>query len=242
MTSLKPAWYSRNGNNLVSDFINLLHPPYTLWHLSYVLIGIAISPIINVDRSIAVIVAFFFGLGIGAHALDETMGNPLRTRVSKNLLYAVGFTSLGIAILIGLYYTLTVSILILPFVIAESFFAVAYNLEMFKRRFHTDLVFALSWGAIPFLTAYFVNALSIGPAALLMACGIGILTYVQRTLSTQARLFRRKIEPVSSLNLENGEIIPVTSQELISPVEKSLKALTIMIFVFSLALVLSRIK
>jgi hypothetical protein len=241
MTSLKPAWYSRNGDNLLSDFVNLLHPPYTLWHLSYVLMGIAISPIINIDRSIAVVFAFFLGLGVGAHALDETMGNPLRTRVPKSMLYAIGFTSLGLAVLIGLYYTLTVSFLILPFVIVESFSAVAYNLEMFKKKFHTDFVFALSWGAIPFLTAYFVNDLSISLVALMMAFGIGLLTYVQRTLSTQARLFRRKITPVSSLGLENGESVPLTSEELISPLEKSLKALTIMIFVFSVALILSRI-
>lgn len=241
MSTLKPSWYSRDRHDAISEFINLLHPPYTLWHLSYVLIGIAMSPVIHIDRSIAVIIAFFLGLGIGAHALDETMGNPLRTRVSKKFLYIVGFASLSLAILIGLYYAIVVSILILPFVIVESFFAVTYNLEMFKKRFHSDLVFALSWGAIPFLTAYFVNSLSISPAAIVMAAGIGMLTFVQRTLSTQARLFRRKIKPVLTLNLENGESVPVTSQQLISPVEKSLKALTIMIFVISLALILSRI-
>jgi hypothetical protein len=241
MTSLKPSWYSSKNAGAVSDFINLLHPPYTLWHLSYVLIGIAMSPVIFLGRSVAVLVAFFLGLGLGAHALDETMGNPLRTRISKRRLYFVGFVSLSVAILIGIYYVVELSILILPFVAIESFFAVAYNLEVFEKRFHTDIVFALSWGSIPFLTGYFVNSLSFSIASLVMAVGIGLLTYVQRTLSTQARLFRRKIETVQSINLASGESIPMSSQELISPAEKSLKALTIMIFALSVALILTRL-
>jgi hypothetical protein len=241
MTTLKPAWYSSKNSGIVSDFINLLHPPYTLWHLSYVIIGVAISPIIYLDRSIAVLVAFFLGLGLGAHALDETMGNPLRTKISKTKLYIIGFVSLSAAVSIGLYYVLELSLLIFPFVAIESFFAIAYNLEIFKKRFHTDIVFAISWGSIPFLTGYFVNSLSLSLSSLVMALGIGLLTYVQRTLSTQARLFRRRINEVESINLVNGERIPMTSQEIISPAEKSLKALTIMIFALSIALILSRL-
>jgi hypothetical protein len=241
MTSLKPAWYSSGDKGLVSDFINLLHPPYTLWHLSYVLIGIAMSPIIYLDRSVSVLLAFFLGLGLGAHALDETMGNPLRLRISKAKLYLVGFVSLSAAISIGLYYVVELSIWILPFVALETFFAIGYNLEAFEKRFHTDIVFALSWGSIPFLTGYFINSLSFSVASIVMAIGIGLLTYVQRTLSTQARLFRRKIEAVRSINLVTGESIPMSSQQLISPAEKSLKALTIMIFVLSIALILARL-
>jgi hypothetical protein len=241
MTALNPSWYSSAKEGIVSDFINLLHPPYTLWHLSYVLIGVAMSPVIYFDRSVWVIVAFFLGLGLGAHALDETMGNPLRTKISKKWLYSIGFGSLSIAIFIGAYFVLKLSILILPFVAIEAFFAVAYNLEMFEKRFHTDIVFALSWGSIPFLTGYFVNALSLGIASLVMALGIGLLTYVQRTLSTEARLFRRKLEAVESINLKNGETVPMTSKELISPAEKSLKALTVMIFAVAIALLLVRI-
>ncbi len=241
MASLKPSWYSTKNTGSVSDFVNLLHPPYTLWHLSYVIIGIAMSPVIYFDRSVAVLVAYFLGLGLGAHALDETMGNPLQTRMSKTKLYFVGFVSLSAAMLIGFYYVVELSILILPFVGIESFFAVAYNLEVFEKRFHTDIVFAASWGSIPFLTGYFVNSLSFSIPSLVMAIAIGLLTYVQRTLSTQARLFRRKMNSVESINLTTGERIPMSSNQLISPAEKSLKALTITIFAISIALILARL-
>jgi len=238
----KPAWYSIPGHGQISDFVNLLHPPYTVWHLSYVLIGIAISPVIFLDRSIAVLLAFFFGLGIGAHALDETMGNPLQTRLSKKRLYIIGLTSISVAVGIGLYYVVTVSLLILPIVLAEVFFALAYNLEMFGKKFHTMIVFAISWGVLPFLTGYFVNSLSISPTAVVVAVAIALLTYVQRTLSFQARSIRgNNFSPQQSLRLTSGEEVTVTSRELILPAERSLKALSIMIFLFAIALIFQRI-
>jgi hypothetical protein len=202
--------------------------------------GVAISPIINPLRSIAVVAAFFLGLGIGAHALDETMGNPLQTKLSKGRLYVIGLTALSAAIGIGLYYALTVSLLLVPFIVAESFFAVAYNLEMFGKRFHTTLVFSLSWGSIPLLTGYFANSLSISVAAFVMAVAAGLLTLVQRTLSTQARFVRRKVTTVDALRLSSGGYVPVSSGELISPAEKSLKALSLVVFLIALALVLER--
>jgi hypothetical protein len=242
MTLQKPAWYTVGGRGVLSDFVNLLHPPYTLWHLSYVLIGIALSPTIYLDRSIAVLVAYFLGLGIGAHALDETMGNPLKTRLSKGKLYSLGFTSLSIAASIGAYYVVTLSALLLPIIVAEVFFALAYNLESFNRRFHNTLVFSISWGILPFVTGYFVNALSISLGAVLTSVAIGILTYVQRTLSLQARSVRRNLDsPVKSLKLENGKEIPLTEKDLISPAERSLKALTLTIFVFAVALICQRV-
>ena len=49
----------------------------------------------------------------------------------------------------------------LPFVVAGAFCVVAYNLELFGGRFHTDFWFAAAWGAFPALTGFWVNALGI---------------------------------------------------------------------------------
>ena len=208
--------------------MNLLHPPYTLWHLSYVILGISLAPVIYPTRSIATVVAFFLGLGIGAHALDETMGNPLQTRLSKKWLYLVGFVSLGAAISIGLYYTITLSYLLLPIIFAETFFAISYNLETFGKKFHTAWVFSLSWGMLPLLTGFFVNALTITPAAILFSIGAGLLTYVQRILSIPSRNVRRGHSSSESI-------------ELLRVSEKSLKVLTIVVFLFALSFLLERI-
>jgi hypothetical protein len=242
MTIQKPSWYALEGRGVLTDLVNLLHPPYTLWHLSYVAIGIALSPVIHVDRSVAVLVAFFLGLGVGAHALDETMGNPLKTRLAKSKLYFIGLSALGAAAAIGGYYALTLSLLLVPIIVAEVFLALAYNLEAFHRSFHNGLVFSLSWGVLPFLTGYFVNALSISLTAVLASLAIGLLTYVQRTLSLQARMVRRKLDsPVQALKLESGEEIRVTTGELLSPAEKSLKLLTLTVFILAVALLCQRV-
>jgi hypothetical protein len=236
---LKPAWYSLERRGKLYDFMNLLHFPYTFWHLSYVLLGIALAPQIFLVRSGATLLAFFFGLGIGAHALDETMGNPLKTRLSKSVLYTIALSALIAAIAIGLYYVFTLSFALVAFVVLETFFALAYNLEMFHKKFHSTLIFALSWGSIPFLAGYYVNALTLTPAVLLVAIAVALLTFVQKTLSTQARLMRRSIASVDALRLTSGGHVPISSADLISPAEKSLKALTIMIFILAIALAIA---
>ena len=140
-----------------------------------------------------------------------------------------------------MYYAFTVSLLILPFVAVEAFFALTYNLETFGKRFHNMLVFTLSWGAIPFITGYFVNSLSLTPATLIVSASIAFLTYVQRTLSIQARSVRRNIpESVRSLQLSVDEV-QISDRDLLSPAEKSLKALTAMIVFLAIGLFLQRL-
>jgi len=169
------------------------------------------------------------------------MGNPLQTRLSRAQLYLIGFSSIAVASSIGMYYVFTVSLWILPFVSAEAFFAIAYNLEAFGKRFHNMVVFCLSWGSIPFVTGYFVNSLSLSPPILLISIAIALLTYVQRTLSIQTRTVRRVLPaPVRSLDLSDGSKIVVSEKDLIGPAEKSLKALSVVIFLFAIALLLQR--
>src|SRR5207248_1802232 len=72
----RPAFYAlRRGG--WRDLVTLLHPPYTLWHLSYVALGAAAAPAVHTDRLLAALAAFFLALGIAAHALDEFHDRPL---------------------------------------------------------------------------------------------------------------------------------------------------------------------
>jgi len=65
----------------VRDWVTLLHPPYTAWHLSYVAIGAALAPHFVAWRLGGTLVAFFLAVGVGAHALDELAGRPLQTGI-----------------------------------------------------------------------------------------------------------------------------------------------------------------
>src|SRR6476620_10895550 len=111
----RPAFYAlRRGR--WRDWITLLHPPYTAWHLSYVALGAAAAPTVHVDRLLAALGAFFLAVGISAHALDELHGRPLGTQISRRALVAVAIVGLFGAVGIGIAGAVTVSLTLLPFV------------------------------------------------------------------------------------------------------------------------------
>lgn len=196
----RPAFYAL-APGAWRDYVTLLHPPYTFWHLSYVVIGAALAPELRTDRLVAALAAFFLALGIGAHALDELRGRPLRTQIPTPVLWALALGSIAGAVAIGVVAALAWSPWLLAFVAAGAFFVFAYNLELFGGRFHTDLWFALAWGAFPLLTGYFAVAERLTLEALL-AAGFAVATSLaQRILSTQVRGVRRgRIdEPVSTI-------------------------------------------
>src|SRR5580658_4580118 len=86
----RAAFYAASSPGGWRDWWTLLHPPYTAWHLAYVVIGASLVTHPNVTRLVATVLAFFAAVGVAAHALDELHGHPLRTRISNRALVAVG--------------------------------------------------------------------------------------------------------------------------------------------------------
>jgi hypothetical protein len=172
--------------------VTLLHLPYTAWHLSYVAIGAALAPEFAGRRLLAALAAFFLALGIGAHALDELNGRPLRTRIPTGVLVALAAVSIGGAVAIGIAAALAWTPWLLLFVAAGGFLVVAYNLELLGGAFHSDLWFGLAWGAFPLLTAYFVTAERLTETAILGALFALVTSLAQRALSTEVRGIRRR--------------------------------------------------
>jgi hypothetical protein len=223
----RPAFYAlRTGG--WRDLVTLLHPPYTAWHLSYVALGAAVAPVVHVDRLLAALGAFFLGMGVAAHALDELNGRPLRTRLSDRVLIALAAGGLAGAVAIGVVGAVIVSPTLIPFVIAGAFIAVAYNLELFGGRFHGDLWFAAAWGAFPALTSYWANALSLDAAGVLMAAACFALSLAQRRLSTPVRELRRRTVAVTGTQaLADGRSLPLSAERLAAPLDGALRALSV---------------
>lgn len=171
--------------------MTLLHLPYTAWHLAYVAIGAALAPELHGDRLLAALTAFLLALGIGAHALDELQGRPLRTQIPTAVLWTLALASVGGAVAIGVVAALAWTPWLLVFVAAGTFLVFAYNLELVGGLFHTDLWFALAWGAFPLLTGYFVVAETLRLEAVLAASFAVATSLAQRALSTQVRAVRR---------------------------------------------------
>jgi hypothetical protein len=239
--SLRPAFYALAPGGW-RDWVTLLHPPYTVWHLSYVVIGAALAPELRVSRLLLALAAFFLAVGLGAHALDELNGHPLGTRLSDRTLAAVAAASIGGAVAIGVYASLAWTPWLAPFVAAGGFLVVAYSLELAGGRFHSDLWFAVTWGALPLLATYLAVAERLDWAPALAAVFAAATSLAQRQLSTQVRDVRRRIRAVSgTLVRRDGAEEPVTAETLIGAEERALRILTLGMVALALALVMMRV-
>ena len=186
----RPAFYALPSGGW-RDYVTLLHPPYTLWHLSYVVIGACTVADVNLGYLAWSVLAFFGAVGLGAHALDELNGRPLRTAIPSIVLVAIAFVGLTGAVVLGVYGAVIVSPWMLWFIVVGAFIALAYNLEWFHGAFHSDLWFALGWGAFPALTGAFAQLGRLTWAGLLVAAACAALSAAQRVLSTPVRRLRR---------------------------------------------------
>jgi len=189
-SDVRPAFYALSSGGW-RDYVTLLHPPYTLWHLSYVAIGAALVPHMNWALLGWTALAFFLAMGVAAHALDELHGRPLRTRIPSQILVGLAVATLAAACAIGVVVAVQRTLWLLAFIAVGAFITVAYNLELFGGAFHGDVWFAASWGAFPVITAYFAAAEDVRPAAIAAAVFALVTSLAQRTLSTPVRAARR---------------------------------------------------
>src|SRR5439155_11335772 len=215
---LAPAYYATRARGWRRDVWALLHPPYTAWHLSYVLIGAGLAPRVEITRLLATLVAFFLAVGVSAHALDELRGRLLQAQVPEGILWTAAVAGLVGAVGLGVAGVTVLGAGLIPFIAAGVLFVFAYNLELLGGRLHGDLWFALSWGAFPVLTAYFAQTGRLSIAAVAAAAAAYALSFGQRALSTPARTLRRKARAVSgTLTLSDGSDIELGMPILLGP-------------------------
>lgn len=219
----RPAYYARAGGGW-RDWWTLLHPPYTAWHLAYVVIGAALAPRPTVPRLLASVLGFFLAVGLAAHALDELHGRPLRTAIPSPVLVTVAVAGLSGAVALGILGVLEVGPALVPFIVVGPLFVVAYNAELFGGVVHTDAGFAAAWGSFPLLCGYVAETSTLRVAPVLAAAGAFALSYAQRSLSTPARLLRRSVASVEgSMYMADGSTQPIEETTLLAPLERALR-------------------
>jgi hypothetical protein len=236
----RPAFYAlRTGG--WRDYVTLLHPPYTLWNLSYVAVGAALAPRMDWALWGWTTLAFALALGVGAHALDELRGRPLRTQIPSTVLVTLAVVSIAAASAIGIAVAISRTLWLLAFVAVGAFLVVAYNLELFRGRFHNGFWLAASWGAFPVLTAYFASARTLDGAVFAAAGYAFVLILAQRQLSTPVRLVRRRVVSVEgTIRLDDGTTLPVDPETLTAGPEAALKALPVAAVLIAVALLVLR--
>jgi hypothetical protein len=240
VTAVRPAFYAARPGGW-RDWWTILHPPYTAWHLSYVVIGATLAPSTDGTRLAATLLAFFLAVGIAAHALDELHGRPLHTGIPSAALVSAAAASLGGALVLGSAGVGRVGSGLLVFMALGPVLVVGYNAELFGGRLHSDAGFAAAWGAFPVLTAYFVQAEKLDLTAVLAAAGAFSLSFAQRSLSTRARAVRRQAVHVEgTMTRLDGIAQPIDEQWVLQPIERALRWMSMAMVALAIALVTAR--
>ena len=241
MSDARPAFYALERGGW-RDYVTLLHPPYTAWHLSYVVIGGCLATEVAWERLGAAVVAFALAVGVGAHALDELSGRPLRTKIPSSVLVTLAAVSIGTASAIGVIGALSFRLWLVALVPVGLFLVLAYNLELLSGRFHSDLWFGLAWGGFPVICGYAAVAGEIGVTAVVAAVFAVLLSLAQRTLSNRVRFVRRQVDDVSgALALRDGSAETIDADWLIAVEERGLRLLAAASVVLAASLVAFRL-
>lgn len=207
--------------------VGLLFLPYTGMVLAYTMIGSMLAPNIHADRVLAILAIYFLALGIGAHALDaigSKESKPWGDAFSVVHLCVLATVSLSAAYAIGIYYMLFYTPLLWVIAIPEGFFVLAYNMELFKGRFHTDVWFAVSWGGLPVLGGYILQTNEVSLAAFVMAAAMGFMSLVQIKASRPYKALKRA-------QVDGGIEFDAVQIEVLEQVLKSISAGVILLAV-----------
>ena len=217
--------------------------------LSYILIGASLSPSIYLTRLILTLVAYFLGLGISAHALNELHARHWGKELSKGELQTLFVLPLSGAILIGFYGmsvlyessgTPLASLVLLSLMGLETFFVFVYNTDFSGGRFHSDLAFALSWGALPTMISYYANALTITLPAILLSTAMAATAGIEINLSRWCKDFRRKSSLIK-MQFADATELDLTTTGLIARPEKALKLIVVVVDLVAVGLILQRL-
>ena len=235
--SVAPAFYALQGGGW-RDYWTLLHPPYTAWHLSYVLLGAALAPMPDSRIVAGALLAFFLAVGVASHAFDELQGRPLGTRIPSSVLLVLGSLALIGAVGLGVIAAEMLGPWILVLVVLGGALVVSYGLEV--PVVHSDIGFALAWGGFPVVASALANGAPVG-ATLAAAIGASLLSLAQRRLSTPVRRIRRKAEQVSgSVRYRDGTMEEIDAARLIGAPESALRLIWLAIAAISIGTLLAR--
>jgi len=220
------------------DYWTLLHPPYTAWHLSYVLMGAALAPSPDPRFVLGALLAFGLAVGVAAHSFDELRGRPLATRIPSRALVALGAAGLAGAVALGIAAAALVGPAFLVLVALGAALVVLYAFE--APAVHSDLGFALAWGSFPVVaTAYAVGAPAAPTAAVAVAAAV--LSLAQRRLSTRVRGIRRRAQSVAGeVRYRDGTLEVLDGAGLIAAPEGALRLLWIAVVALGSGMLLAR--
>lgn len=175
-------------------FVGILFLPYTGMCVSFAIIGSLLSHLIFWDRVAAIFIIYFLSVGFSAHAADNLGSRKTRpwgNYFTRSELIVMTISGISVAYLIGIYYMIQSVPLLWPIAIAEGFFLVAYNFELFNGFFHNNKWFAISWGSLPLLAGYVIQTNSISELSVIAASIAYVVAYLEIRISRVYKELRR---------------------------------------------------
>lgn len=214
LTDRRSEWFvPKFGPLKLRFFLGLLFLPYTGMVLSFAVTGSMVTEKIHWDRVAAIVLIYFLGLGIAAHALDalgSKQEKPWGEVLTRRQLWLVAAISLTAAYLIAIYYMILYVPWLWVVALLEGFFVFAYNLEWFGGKFHTDNWFAFSWGFLPVLAGYIIQTNRISPEALILGLSMALFSFVEIKSSRPYKDLKRHLPDLSNeekIQMERYEVI-----------------------------------
>lgn len=232
----KQTFYQLEGSKW-AELWTILHLPYTFMALSFLVVGFSILKPVNYTVLVGALIAYFLGLGVAAHALDQLpkMGSSYVKFLSEKELLSLGGVSLIIALGIGVWFIIGWHALwMLPLMIIQSFFAVAYPVaRLFKGVFHNDISFAFSFGFVPVLIGYYANTLSFSWLILPFGLLCFLIALIEITLSRFVRTRRKEVSAGITTAAAGS-----SDNEFIAKPEKALKLLCLLSYTLAITMLL----
>ena len=185
--------------------IGILFLPYTSIVVCFAALG-AISGPLQLERIVAICVIYVLALGVGAHLLDAVGGKTKPWgNLPKRKIWIIALSALSIAFSVGIYFAFLDSPWLFPIGIIEGFFLFAYNLELFRGKFHNNISTIFSWGILPVFAGSVIQTNSITIETIVIAIITALVTYVLITISKQYK----------SLMKNNGDVDSIKKKERI---------------------------
>jgi len=171
--------------------VGILFLPYTSIVTCFAAWG-SLAGDFELERLVGICVVYFLSVGVAAHFLDAVGGKTKPWGdLPKRKLWIVAMIALGIAFTIGMYYAFLDSPLLFPIGIAEGFFLFAYNLELFKGKFHNNWSTVISWGILPVFAGSAIQTNTITLEALFLAGISALVTYGLISTSRKYKILTR---------------------------------------------------
>lgn len=196
-TRMNEWFVPRFGSARFRVFVGLLFLPYTGMCVSFALLGSMAAAELHWDRAGAIALIYALALGVGAHAADsigskKKKAKPWGAYFTRRQMAALVAASLGCAYAVGSYYIVFYAPLLAIVAVAEGFFLLAYNFELFGGRFHTDFWFALSWGALPVAAGYLIQTDEFSLLPFAVAAGAMLASYLEIRMSRPYKQLKKE--------------------------------------------------